>query len=74
MGQAGRMISNLSLSAFSAADLRPAASRAPDRVDGPGAPSQRPPVEPAPPIDRVRAQSEARSTLDLLTQIGRAHV
>lgn len=45
------MISNLSLSAFSATDLRPATPRAP---------TQRPPVEPAPPVERVRAQVEAR--------------
>jgi hypothetical protein len=45
------MISNLSLSAFSATDLRPATPRPP---------AQRPPVEPAPQVDRVRAQAEAR--------------
>ncbi|MCC6717070.1 MAG: hypothetical protein IT555_04235 [Acetobacteraceae bacterium] len=50
------MISNLSLSAFSAADLRPAGPRPPAARP----PSDRPPVEASPQVDRVRAQSETR--------------
>ena len=61
------MISNLSLSAFSATDLRPATPRAPDRVDGPRPPSQRPPVDAAPQIDRVRGQSETRPPQEALS-------
>ncbi len=61
------MISNLSLSAFSATGLRPTPPRPPDRVEGPTPPSRRPPVEAAPQIDRVRGQSETRPAQEALS-------
>ena len=62
------MISNLSLSAFSAAELRPAPSRLPpDRGATTRAASERPPVEAAPSINRVRAQSDTRPTAEALS-------
>jgi len=51
------MISNTSLSAFSAADLRPV--RTPP-------PSERPPVDATAQVDRVRSQTETRPPQQLL--------
>jgi hypothetical protein len=47
------MISNISLSAFSATTLRPTEPRTPSA-------SQVAPVQAAPPVDRVRAQADTR--------------
>ncbi len=52
------MISNTSLSAFSAAELRPV--RTPP-------PSERPPVDATAQVERVRSQSESRPTQQLLS-------
>ena len=61
------MISNLSLSAFSATDLRPSPSRLPpDRGAAIRPASERPPVEPAPSVNRVRAQSDTRPAPEAL--------
>lgn len=57
------MISNASLSAFSAADLRPAESRG---VRPPPPPSERAPVDATTRVDRVRSQAETPAAQKLL--------
>jgi hypothetical protein len=60
--QYGVMISNTSLSAFSAAELRP--------VRPPLPPAERPPVDPVARVDQVRSQTEAPRAQQLLAPGG----
>jgi hypothetical protein len=57
------MISNTSLSAFSAADMRPADTRG---VRPPPPPSERAPVDATTRVDRVRSQAESPAAQKLL--------